>query len=71
MNSVRLISIQDLKMAKLKECDTDSEPIPEKKLLQQFRKEYTDQLSFIKERMKREVLSAQCVITNFQSNTVG
>ena len=34
-------------MPKRKQCDTDSEPIPEKKRLQQFRKEYTDQFSFI------------------------
>ena len=34
-------------MPKRKQCDTDSKPIPEKKRLQQFWKECTDQFSFI------------------------
>ena len=62
-NSVKLILIQDLKISKQKQCDTDSKQIPEKKQLQQFRKEYTDQFSFIIKGKNKDV-SAFCTVCN-------
>ena len=50
-------------MPKRKQCDTDSEPISEKKRLQQFRKEYTDQFSFII-KGKNDEGSAFCTVCN-------
>ena len=75
VNSVRLMLIQHLKMPKRKQCDTDNEPILEKKQLQQYQKEYPDQRIFIIFiihfqifiiKGKNEEGSAFCTVCNFE-----